>query len=304
MSRTTYFALGEYQICATNRIRVELRYLRVLIKLHQYPDSTLVRSVAKRGSESLATSSKYSCKYGSSEATLRSPDQWIISRPRRLNCGKSKLMIQATITLMLIGLWGAPGLTPHLLPASAWRQLSDEPKTTGETQKPEITEATWLNHPKIQAIRRIVKTTQSGLKRNIFKTSERKFESCQDQFFTLRRIARDSKGVAAWYEDYSEGQDASWDFHYYYDRNGRLRFVFASARSANGTREQLRIYFDETGKRLWQTDKLLNGPGCPGCFSAYTDSDEALAFDPAKAFANDEGCKEMEPKSGRRARRT
>jgi hypothetical protein len=67
------------------------------------------------------------------------------------------------------------------------------------------------------------------------------------------------------------------------------------ARSANGTREELHIYFDENGKRLWKTDKLLKGQGCPGCFSAYYDSDKALAFDPAKDFANDEGCKEIKP---------
>jgi hypothetical protein len=78
-------------------------------------------------------------------------------------------------------------------------------------------------------------------------------------------------------------------------RAGRLRFVLAVARSANGTREQLRIYFDEAGKRLWKTDKLLKGLGCPGCFSAYYDSDERLAFDPAKDFAIVAGCHEAKP---------
>jgi hypothetical protein len=141
-----------------------------------------------------------------------------------------------------------------------------------------------------------VSPIDDGLKKHAFKTSQRSFKHCEnDQFFTVRRIARDSKGAVRWYERYSEGQDASWDFQHYYDSAGRLRFVFAMARAANGTREQLRIYFDETGKRLWKNDKVLKGSGCPGCFSGYSDSDKGLAFDPAKEFANNEGCEQIKP---------
>lgn len=163
-------------------------------------------------------------------------------------------------------------------------------------QQTEITEKNWQQHPRIKAVRRLVRSIDAGLKKGAYKTTERRFEYCDDQHFTIRRIARDGKGIATWYRDYAEGEDASWDFYYYYDHAGRLRFVFAIARGANDTREQLRIYFDETGKRLWKDDKLLKGLGCPGCFSAYADSDAGLAFDPAKAFANDQGCKEIKPK--------
>jgi hypothetical protein len=41
----------------------------------------------------------------------------------------------------------------------------------------------------------------------------------------------------------------------------------------------------------------LKGTGCPGCFYAYYDSDERLAFDPAKDFANEAGRKEAKPKA-------
>ena len=204
-------------------------------------------------------------------------------------------------TLLLTAFWGAYDLPPAglgtiLAPTPA--PAPHETETTPPGQETEITEANWQRHPKIKAIRQIVSSINAGLKRGMFKTSERRGEFCNsDQYFVLRRIARDSKGAVTWYEHYSEGQDASWDFHYYYDRAGRLRFVFALARSANGTREQLRIYFDEKGKRLWKTDKLLKGFGCPGCFHAYYDSDEGLAFDPAKEFASDEGCKEIKPKA-------
>jgi hypothetical protein len=182
--------------------------------------------------------------------------------------------------LLLIAIWGAGAL-----PAA------------GFGQGREITAANWERNPQIIAIRGIVGPINAGLKSGAYKTSEREFNNCEGQFFVIRRIARDSRGAVAWYEDYLEGEDATWDFQYYYDSAGRLRFVFAMARSTNGTREQLRIYFDETAKRLWKNDKFLKGPGCPGCFSAYYDSDKALAFDPGKEFANDEGCEEIKAHS-------
>jgi len=200
-------------------------------------------------------------------------------------------------TLLLATFWATcvfpfPGLRTILAPKAA----TQETATARTGRETEITEANWQNHPKIRAIRQIVSPINAGLARRAFKTSERSFKHCDnDQFFTVKRIASDSKGAVRWYEHYSEGQDASWDFQYYYDGAGRLRFVSAMARAANGTREQLRIYLDETGKRLWKTDKVLKGSGCPGCFSGYSDSDEGLAFDPAKEFANDEGCEQIEP---------
>jgi hypothetical protein len=156
-----------------------------------------------------------------------------------------------------------------------------------------ITDKNWQTHPEITAIRHVVGSVNSSLKKHALKTTERKYESCGDQYFTSRRIGRDAKGVTRWYRDYSEGEDASFDFNYYYDANGKLRFVFATVRAGNGTREQLRIYFDESARRIWQSHKSLKGPGCPGCFYSYLDSDEALVFALDKAFADDAGCKPL-----------
>lgn len=170
-------------------------------------------------------------------------------------------------------------------------------QTIRAIQQGAITEKNWQSHPKITEIRRLVWAIDSRLKRGGFKISQREFEYCADQYFTRWRIARDAKSLARWYQDYSEGEDASWNFHYYYDEVGHLRFVYAVARATNGTREQLRLYYDESGKRLWQDHKFLKGPGCPGCFGAYLDSDAAIAFDANKAFANDKDCKEIKQKS-------
>ena len=196
-----------------------------------------------------------------------------VGRRKRLERGFTASIWSA---LLLIAFWGA-GAFP----------------AAGFGQGGEITEANWQRNPQIMAIRGIVGPINAGLKGHAYKTSERQFKYCENAFLLVRRIARDSAGAVAWYENYFEGEDGSWDFQYYYDRAGRLRFVFAMARSTNGTREQLRIYFDDAGKRIWKNDKFLKGPGCPACFSAYYDSDKALKFEPAKDFANEEGCEEI-----------
>jgi hypothetical protein len=162
----------------------------------------------------------------------------------------------------------------------------------------EINDANWQRHPKIMAIRKIVNSINEGLKRRAFKTSERQFESCPDTYFTMRRIARDAKGRVAWYEDYSEGEDSSWDYHQYYDQAGRLRFALIIVYAANGTREQHRAYFDESGRLIRQSRKLLKGPGY---FAPYKVED-LVKDDPARQFADDEGCVAIKPKPGRRGR--
>jgi hypothetical protein len=191
-------------------------------------------------------------------------------------------------TALFLALFG----TVLAFPSSGLRTIPAQPAAP---QKSEVTKSNWQQNPEIIAIREIVAATDAALKSHAFKTSERRFEYCNDAQLTVTRTAHDSKGAVPWYENYSEGQDASWDFHYYYDSAARLRFVSATARSTNGTRELLRIYFDESGKRLRKTDKLLAGTGCPGCFSAYANSDEILVFDPAKDIFSGDGCKEIKP---------
>jgi hypothetical protein len=160
-----------------------------------------------------------------------------------------------------------------------------------------ISERNWRQHPQIKDIRTLVRNINTRLKKGSYKISKRTFEHCGDgQLFNARRISRDAKGNVPWYEDYSEGQDSSLLFSYYYNRSGSLRFVSGSARHANGTRQTLRIYF-ENGKRIWTDVEYIKGPGCPGCFGVYRDSDELIAWDAAKAFDAVEGCKEIKPKS-------
>jgi hypothetical protein len=164
-----------------------------------------------------------------------------------------------------------------------------------------ITEKNWQEHPKIVAIRKIVSAVDAGLKQGTLKISQRKFECGIGPL--LRQIARDAKGVAAWYEVYGYGEsgDASEDDRYYYDHSGHLRFVLIVIYAANGTRQQLRAYFDESGTLLKQTHRLVKGPG----YFYPTNIEEFVKQDPAREFASDaeEGCKEIKPLRRRRGQK-
>jgi hypothetical protein len=174
--------------------------------------------------------------------------------------------------------------------------MSSEPSTEARPQQTgEITKANWQRDPRIRDIQKIVGSVNAGLKVHTFKTAERKYECEEVPYFTLMRIARDSKGSVTWYETYSEGEDSSWDDHYYYDNANRLRFVLMTCYAANGTREQHRLYFDGNGKLIWRTRKLLKGPG----YFGPQDVEELVKMDPAKDFAESlgQGCKEIKKKA-------
>jgi WD domain, G-beta repeat len=159
----------------------------------------------------------------------------------------------------------------------------------------EIPEKNWRRHPKIIPILNLVNSINVGLKKRSFKTAQRKFNCEEVPYFTLLRIARNARGAVTWYENYQEGEDSSWDEYYYYDAARRLRFVLMTSYAANGTREQHRIYFDENGKLLRTSRKLLKGPG----YFGPQHVEELVNLDPAKDFEaqppKDASCKEIKP---------
>ena len=209
-------------------------------------------------------------------------------------------MIYQSTALLLVTFWGANLSSSSGLPKSVPVSLNIATHALGQ-QSEAITEKNWQQHPKIVAIRKIVNAVNAGLKQGSFKISQRKFECGNGPL--LRRIARDAKGIVTWYEDYGYGEsgDASVDVRYYYDHSGHLRFALIATYAVNGTRQQLRAYFDESGKLLKQTNRLLKGPG----YFSPTNVEERVKQDPAREFASDaeEGCKEIKPLPKRRGQR-
>ena len=159
-----------------------------------------------------------------------------------------------------------------------------------------ISDKNWQKHPKIIAIRRIVNSDNAGVRKGAFKTEHR---ICEMDWFSRLRIARDSKGIVRWYQNYGEGEDSSRDNNYYYDDAGRLRFVLMTTYAANGTREQHRAYFDESGRLIYHGRRLLKGPGYFG--PQVDDLKKLVQMDPKKDFAEaGQGCKELNPSAKHR----
>lgn len=163
----------------------------------------------------------------------------------------------------------------------------------------EINDKNWQKHPTIIAIRRIVNSANAEVRSGAFKTEHR---ICEEGWFSRLRIARDSRGTIRWYQHYQEGEDSSWDDNFYYDDAGRLRFVLMTSYAANGTREQHRAYFDESGRLIYHGRRLLKGAGYFG--PPVEDLKELVHMDPKKDFAKEaQGCKEVKPSAKHRTRK-
>ena len=168
------------------------------------------------------------------------------------------------------------------------------------SQDEKITASNWSHHPKILQVRAIVNAVDAGIKKGSFKISKREFEYCESYEDALRKMAMDSKGVVRRYENQAGSDDSALTWRHYYDQLGRLRFVFITGGATNGAQLEHRIYFDESGKRLWEEHKYVKGPG-------YTwpevwpeeQNDQARPIqksEPAKAFAAKSPCDEKKRK--------
>ena len=200
-------------------------------------------------------------------------------------------------SLSLVGLAGL--LSPHPFNASTKAQfrqttaplVSVVNNRDASTQKSDrITKANWQQHPKIKAVRAIVESVNTGLKKGTFKTSERKFEYCEPYEDTLRKMAVDSGGVVRRYEKQGGSEDSALTWEHFYDEAGRLRFVFISGGAVNRARLEHRIYFAESGERLWEDHKYVEGPEYS--FPEVWPDDQLQKTDPAKAFAAASPCAE------------
>jgi len=164
--------------------------------------------------------------------------------------------------------------------------------TTAQSED-EITDKNWQKNSKIVAIRKIVNSDKAETGNGTFKTEHWIYE---EGWFSRLRIASDAKQTVRWYQHYQEGEDSSWDNNYYYDDAGKLRFVLMTSYAINGTREQHRAYFDESGRLLYHGRKLLKGPGYFG--PPVEDLKELVRMDPKKKFAEaTQGCKEVKASS-------
>ena len=161
----------------------------------------------------------------------------------------------------------------------------------------EITKANWQQHPKIKAIRAIVQSVKTGMARKTLTTKKRTFEYCEPGEDTVRMIATDSSGRARFYQNEGGSEDSALKLEQYYDEAGRLRFVFITGGAVNGSEFEHRIYFDETGKRIWEEQTLKKGPGYT--WPEVWPDDELQISDAGGKFTSKSPCPEVKSRVGK-----
>jgi antitoxin component YwqK of YwqJK toxin-antitoxin module len=143
-----------------------------------------------------------------------------------------------------------------------------------------INEKNWMTHPQIVKIRGIVQEIDASIDKNRFDVKTKQYdlnESPDDDH--LRTVYFDSKQIIRKYIRETGSDDSSVTLTHYYDSGKVLRFLYIKAGAVNGTSVEYRIYFDESGKKIWEIKKQLKGPGYT--FPSVWPDDQIL-FDPAR----------------------
>jgi hypothetical protein len=151
-----------------------------------------------------------------------------------------------------------------------------------------ITSKNWRIHPKIVEVRNICQSVKEAISRGELQKHVREFDYCEPYADTVRILYVDRGGVVRKYYFSGGSDDSAAGRDLCYDTNGKLRFAFIQAAASNGTRIEHRIYFSADGKRLWEIQNHLRGPG----YAFPTEwPDDDLVREPRKAFEAMSPCK-------------
>jgi hypothetical protein len=154
-----------------------------------------------------------------------------------------------------------------------------------------ITASNWQQHKAIVEIRAIYQEIrQAEAAGRLHKLQRQWPDDCEALPYedTQRVLYLDANGVIRSYHFGGGSEDSAVSRALYYDRNGRLRFVLIKAGAVNGTRLEHRIYLSKDGKRLWEKQTLLEGPGYT--FPKHTWPEEDLVRNPKLAFDQKTPC--------------
>lgn len=152
-----------------------------------------------------------------------------------------------------------------------------------------INEMNWIKHPEIVEVRSLYQAIKESKDTGNLKRKERKFNYCKPYEDTDRTLYTDQNGKPRIYY-YSGGSDDSVvQRELYYDESVKLRFAFIIAGAHNGTKVEHRVFFSKVGKKIWETQKRLEGPG----YTFPTEwPDAELIQNPVQAFNNKSPCPE------------
>ncbi len=142
-----------------------------------------------------------------------------------------------------------------------------------------ITESNWQNHPRIVEIRKIVVEIDTLISEGSLAKKQAGQEYSEPYVDVLRQAFVDAKQIIRKFVRSAGSDDSAITGNYYYDGSGHLRFAYYLGAAVNGTRIQHRIYFDTHGNKIWEIQKLVEGPG----YTFPTEwPAEDIVFDPSK----------------------
>jgi hypothetical protein len=154
-----------------------------------------------------------------------------------------------------------------------------------------ITEKNWVNHPSIVEVRSLYQKINESRAAGKLLRKERKFDTstCEPYEDDARTLYLDRNKKVRIYQYEGGSDDSAVKREMFYDESGKLRFAFIVAGAYNGTRLEHRVYFSREGEKIWESQKLLEGPG-------YTFPDvwpnNELIQNPVQAFNDKSPCKE------------
>jgi len=156
-----------------------------------------------------------------------------------------------------------------------------------------MTEKNWRDHPGIIEARSVYQSAKESKKDGQLMMTERRFDYCEPYEDTVRTLFKDRDGRPRIYRYEGGSEDSTVKRELYYDESGNLRFAFITAGAYNGTRLEDRVYFSNAGRKIWEFQRRLEGPGYafPGEWP-----DAELIKDPARAFNGKSKCPEISPK--------
>ena len=158
-------------------------------------------------------------------------------------------------------------------------------------QTPGITSKNWVDHPAVKEIREMYAEVRQLMDAKKLVRKEKHFEDCEPYQDAVRIMYADSRHTVRNYYVDAGSDDSLVRRDFYYDKDGKLRFAFIKGGAVNGTTIEHRIYFDPAGKRIWEIQKLVKGPGYT--FPQDTWPDDDIVYDPGKAFNASNICKEV-----------
>ncbi len=161
----------------------------------------------------------------------------------------------------------------------AWAAL----QPPADAASPPVTAANWRRHPRIIAIRNLVKADQVAMATKRWRADPvRQCRSETRPYAAETRAIRDEQGRIRTYVTSDGSDDSAYRIEHHYDEAGHLRFAFARSSAVNGAFVEYRLFLDEWGKELWR-DVRSRGSYTFQRPPAFPD--EALVRDPATAAA-------------------